>query len=128
MYEGYHYEYERGQWANYGEIVPVPVRYTCQCDATTVFNLQQAALYDLDRAFHAIQKVQEEINQHKNHLLKIRTDVALAEKSLILGTILRVKLFKIQAKALKKVIRAKQYLIKAKNLFELMTTNYLEHK
>ena len=40
--------------------------------------------------------------------MKIRADVSLAERALTLGTILRNKLFKNQAKTLKKAIKAKE--------------------
>ena len=41
---------------------------------------------------------------------------------------MRDKMMKLQAKALKQAIKAREWLKQAKNFFELTKTNYLEHK
>ena len=66
-----------------------------------------------------------EVEKIKAFIFKLNTDVDLASKQLKLSTIVRDKMMKLQALALKKAIKAREWLKKAKNFFELTKTNYL---
>lgn len=90
--------------------------------------LQKAAIEAIRRAHQGLSLAREEVNRIKAIIFRGKSDNELAVNNLKLATKVRDKMMRLQAKALKNAIKMREHLKKAKNLFKLMKTNYLEHQ